>query len=416
MTRREGQRRAKRLLEQLRQAREQIDRLQAELQSYSQKDAQLQTQHDVLEESQKHFEQREAELDEDRQQLDAGRADLDVRQSEFEKKLRQWEEEAEARQEQWRRQEREFQAKRERWEAKHQEIESRLTEWHGELDAREARLGRQRPTAAEPSSAGLPDRRGTMLRSDASTAAGEPTDTLGAGEVSILGRDGGSSCCDETPRAARGSETKNRADDEGEESIDEYMANLMRRLQGIAEIPPEELPSLDEIQPAAVSRQAYLGANHPYRKQEDAENQEEVLKKKPASRRRATIESMSTLAAMRELAMASANSAITTHTQNHLRKKIRGKLFLSVAAMVLGTVLLVGWMVWGFGGWNLYIGVVGVILSLVWVVQFAVLTGRLTTTRSGNLIWTGNHAKKTRPTPPAGDEASVEPPSAVDAP
>ncbi|HBO43713.1 MAG TPA: hypothetical protein DD670_07230 [Planctomycetaceae bacterium] len=382
--------------------------MQAELQSYSQKDAQLQTQHEVLEESQKHFQQREVEIDEDRRQLDAGRADLDVRQSEFEKKLLQWEQEAEARQEQWRRQEREFQAKRKRWEAKHQEIEARLTEWHGELDAREARLGRQRAPAAEPSDAALSDRRGAGARSNASTPTREPTDALGMGDVSILGRDEGSSTHDETPKAARRGKPETRADDEEGESIDEYMANLMRRLQGIAEIPPEELPSLDEIQPAAVSRQAYLGANHPYRMPEDAEKQDEASQKKPAPKRRAALESMSTLAAMRELAMASASSAITAHTQNRLRKKIRGKLFLSGIAMVLGTVLLLGWMVWGFGGWNLYVGAVGMILSLMWVVQFAVLTGRLTTTRSGNLVWTGSHAKKTRPTPPAGEESSGE--------
>jgi hypothetical protein len=189
---------------------------------------------------------------------------------------------------------------------------------------------------------------------------------------------------------------------EDEESVDEYMARLMARLKTMTDTEVPDDRDVRSSEPSAMSRQAFLGANHPYRQNHEGEEESgeeatgESQPARPTVRRsRSALESVSSLAALRELATAAAASAITTHTRNRLRKMIRGKLFLSSVALALGVGLIVSWSAWGLQTRSLYIGAAGIFLSLLWVVQWAVLSGRLIRTRSGHLSWNPQHLQRT---------------------
>ena len=77
---------------------------------------------------------------------------------------------------------------------------------------------------------------------------------------------------------------------------------------------------------------------------------------------------------MREVATASAASAITTHARSQLRGKIRGKLFLSLMALTIGVGLIMGSLMGNLRDRNLYIGMISLFLMLLWAVQYALLT------------------------------------------
>jgi hypothetical protein len=103
------------------------------------------------------------------------------------------------------------------------------------------------------------------------------------------------------------------------------------------------------------------------------------------------------------LATATASSAISTYTQKQLKKAIRGKLLLSLSTLALSLSLVAGWFLWGFRTWHFYVGVAGLFLALLWGVQYAVLTGRLTLTTSGGLRWKKQDGKKKDKAPSTGE-------------
>jgi len=499
----QGRRRARRLVEELRRARQEIERLrgrvsqtadqadhcQAELDArwkqLRQEAERLEAQRTVLDEHRKHQEQRETELDEDRRQIDACRAELEVRQTEFEQRQqqwdrqcgereqqqreseqspafqaseaaassdaardellaeraafeeekRQWEAEVQAHRLQWEQQQREFEQQRQRLAAKHQEVEARLTDWQLELDEQEARLEKQRQAVAdrEPSWPAA----ASEIMSAKPARAGQPAERaphhppeaaapIAPRAVLPLPISGGESLPEASPQVAEeeveahrpqratpgpvetaaareadrvSEETKpgdvdqvdERKEKEDDESIDDYMARLLKRLNVMTTTEPKDSGEVRAPKPAAISRQAFLGANHPYRQkteeEQKAENEEAAAKRAATRRHRPTLEGITTLAAMRELATGAASSAISAHARSQLKKTMRGKLFLSIAAMALGVSLIAGRLVWSFQNWQFYVGVAGLFLAILWVVQYAVLIGRLTVTRSGHLSW-----------------------------
>lgn len=339
---------------------------------------------------------------------------------EFEHEKRQWQAEVQTWQTQWEEERRQFEQQQERWLVKHQEVETRLTDWQHELDAREAQLKKELPATTgrtEPSQA----------KASARAQAGPAVDRNTPDEVdsSPLVPDEETLC--ETPSerstgvtagtpphnalepseteatsSLRESKERNQAGTTGEdndESIDEYMSRLMQRLNSMAESPPEPPPLVQLENPAALSRQAYLGANHPFRQKaehDEATSEEtQAAAKRPTTKRRTPIlESMSSLAAMREVATASATSAISVHTRNELRKKIRSRLILSLAALTLGVTLIVTSSIWKNSGSNLYIGLIAVFVALLWIIQYALLTGRLIFSQSKGLSWNKDYAEE----------------------
>jgi len=112
------------------------------------------------------------------------------------------------------------------------------------------------------------------------------------------------------------------------------------------------------------------------------------------------------LTAMRELANLSAQAALDKHTHGKMRGLRRRKLFLCVGGLLCGGLLL--WLSIARGA-NLafYAAMVGFLGSLLWAVQYALLTGRMVLDRRGHLAW----KSQARPAAKPGDEepASVAP-------
>jgi hypothetical protein len=387
-----------------------------------------------------------AELAKQREELRAERTAFDIER-------RQAQAELERRREDWQQERRQFDEQRDRWAAKHQEIEARLTDWQHELDMREAHLEQEDATRAERHAPTEVESTMTVVG-----AASTPAETRPAGDApvnlaSVLAktntpsrapqrageaetpaapteteqpatRSAAEAATASTVTAGRGGEGVARVpaessdppaagEENNEESIDQYMARLMNRLKSMTDTEVPDDRDVRSSEPAAMSRQAFLGADHPYRKnREEGEGQgeedgETTGPPQPVVRRtRSALESVSSLAAMRELASAAAASAITAHTRNRLRKIIRGKLFLSSVALVLGAGLIVAWFTWGLQTRSLCIGAAGLFLSLLWVVQWAVLSGRLIRTRSGHLSWNTDHAKASKETASGESPAS----------
>jgi hypothetical protein len=107
------------------------------------------------------------------------------------------------------------------------------------------------------------------------------------------------------------------------------------------------------------------------------------------------------LAAMREVANLSAQSALGYHVRAQMLRATRSKLSIVVVGLLAGSALL--WM-WGQPGAGLsaLLGAVGAFLAaLVWGIGYAVATGRLGAGESGQ---------------PAGSEpAAAAPPQPTDA-
>lgn len=457
LARREGRRRAKGLLAELRGARNEIKQLRGQLDEQHQ---QIESRRAVLEERQRQVERQEAELEEDRRQVEAHRAELDVRQTEFEQhrqqgdqtrrdieesrhveheqipsdasaestaqtnaaraeleaererfenEKRQWETEVKAHKNEWERQQHELEEQRRLRNAKHMEVESRLSDWERELDARQADLEKQR-LAVE----GLPAVAGPRIeptplaakivspplesdkKMDAQPTGPQKTETAADSEATTF------------PTAAAQEDAKtNKHAESGKEddgSIDEYMTQLLERLNVITGAESKETAPV--LKPSVTSRQAFLGANHPYRqksKEEEAEEEEVAEAKTAKTRRRSALEGIS-LSAMRELATATAVSAITAHKRNQMQRKIRGKLLLAVGALALGASLVIGWFLWHFKSWHFYAGVVGLFLAFLWVIQYVILHTRL---RFGH----SNHSGRNNS--PTGAEVSPSTTNAV---
>ncbi|MBN2216797.1 MAG: hypothetical protein JW719_05440 [Pirellulales bacterium] len=431
LARREGRRRAKDLLAELRGARNEIKQLRGQLDEQHQ---QIESRRAVLDERQRQVERQEAELEEDRRQLEAHRAELDVRQTEFERcqqqweqtrrdpeqsqraehepipsdtsaesaaqttaaqaaleaererfenEKRQWEIEVNTHKNDWERQQHELEEQRRLRNAKHMEVEARLSDWERELDARQADLEKQTLAVEGPPAAAGPRIEPTPLAAKIVSPPLESekkTDTQSTGpQIPETAAD--SDATTFPTNAAQEDAPKNKRAESGKEddgSIDEYMSQLLERLNVITGAETKETAPI--LKPSVASRQAFLGANHPYRQKskEEESEEEEAARTKTAKPRRhhSALEGIS-LSAMRELATATAVSAITAHKRNQMQRKIRGKLLLAVGALALSASLVIGWFLWHFQSWHFYAGVVGLFLAFLWVIQYVILHTRL---------------------------------------
>ncbi|MCL4191593.1 MAG: hypothetical protein KJZ87_07590 [Thermoguttaceae bacterium] len=110
-------------------------------------------------------------------------------------------------------------------------------------------------------------------------------------------------------------------------------------------------------------------------------------------------ETLADLRAMRELANLSAQSALNRHTRQTLKRTIRSKLMVALVAVVACGCLGWIWHAYGRHGATLAAAGLSLLVACYWTVQYAVLTGRLSITRTGHLDWNRNEAAAVEPVP-----------------
>ena len=168
-----------------------------------------------------------------------------------------------------------------------------------------------------------------------------------------------------------------------EESIDDYMTQLLERLRK-----GSGSPAPARRVEAPVPTPAPVRAAEPARavpKEPEVADAETSPHAPTAAPRPAAVETAPhatapetqvSMAAMRELANLSAQSAISRHNRWQMVRTKRGKLLIVLQGLIIGGALL--WM-WGRPGARVFIlcgAVASFLTAAVWGIEYAVLTGR----------------------------------------
>lgn len=211
---------------------------------------------------------------------------------------------------------------------------------------------------------------------------------------------------DLTPKQEKTIATSPSTPGETNESIDDYMAQLLGRLrarESASQASPAEAEKPKQAEPAIAATAAAPVAVSA-RPREIASDPAEVMPKPQTPQRSVNLE------AMRELANFSAQAAIDSHSRGKLRSLRRSKLLLTLSALTC-SLLLMGIWAWRGGDVNLLVGAIGFLVAVLWGTQYAVLSGRLSVDKSGHLAWqaSGQSLEEDESTdsdvPPSADEA-----------
>jgi hypothetical protein len=292
------------------------------------------------------------ELDERGCQLSALRTQLDARQTEIDERCRQW-------------------------EANQTEVRRELDERGCQLDALQTQLDARQTEIDERYSQREAARaavRSPLVEDDRTSKLPEGPEFPASPDVAPLG-------LAEVVRQAATTETFAR--DDGEESIDSYMTRLLARSRGDAASGPskQRSPANPKAGPAPApepeSRQSAAPPSAPGPHCEPVQ----------LTPRIAPPEQRIDLWAMRELANLSARTAVNRHMRRQMLLTTRTKLFITVASIGVGGILL--WM-WGSSGSprvTFYAALASFSVALLWGMQYAVLSGRLIVNSLGRLEW-----------------------------
>ena len=383
--------------------RAELDALQAELEQQREQwqaeraeaEQQLGRRTEELDGRNAELESRRAALDEERhgwetqraegesqsiEQIDAQRTELDAQREELEQQ-------------------------RQQWQAEHSEAEQQLGRRTEELDARSAELQSRRTALDEErrdwetqraeteEQAGQRDRHATIESEQIDRAADsqpadqgdseQPSEEAPVDLEAVLRRMGnmgvlrGDEPQESSPAepvadvmAPQPEAASLPAADEEEESIDDYMAQLMKRVQ-------------------TAAQGAKKTENRPQRRQSESPSEapaEQPPSVPPAVQRRrepvemapraAAPERVTDLSAMRELANLSAQTAIDRHTRRTAILTNRSKLLVATVGAVTGGLLL--WMWWTIVPSRLVLYAVstGFAVAGLWGLQYLLLTGR----------------------------------------
>ncbi|MEN6556808.1 MAG: FHA domain-containing protein [Thermoguttaceae bacterium] len=170
-----------------------------------------------------------------------------------------------------------------------------------------------------------------------------------------------------------------------EESIDDYMSRLMKRLRSA---------SGDAVAPAYVLSPSQSSANASDTAKPLAETERPPISEPsiPAgaapvelSPRAVAPERNVDLSALRELANLSAQSAISQHARQMLVHAMYSKLAVMLVALATGTTLLWMWKTLGAAQTTFYSALVALLVAIYWGMEYALLSGRLTIGRTGHL-------------------------------
>ena len=266
-------------------------------------------------------------------------------------------------------------------EARERELDRR----QAELEAVEAQLG-TRQSALEARERELDGRQAELeaLRSELSAASSEADRAKG-------------------PSAARPSGGASE-----EESIDQYMTRLLQRVRATTGSSASSeastgTPDTDIGEPSSQPAAVPLGTPAPG----SDTSQDSAANRSPSAmaRRSAAREDSANRGAMRELANVAAQTAIDHHARRRLVRLSTSKLTVILLALISGAAMLWTWWFFGAGVSTFYAGLVSFLIALYWGVQYAVLKGRVTVSRSGHLGWKSPE----QPTPPPDPEPTPPP-------
>ena len=181
-------------------------------------------------------------------------------------------------------------------------------------------------------------------------------------------------------------------DDDG--SIDEYMAQLLQRMRSprsqpaasvsIATADPPRAPMGPGVSDAPETESPGASAAQP------APGRRTPTQMSPMA---VAPEKHGGLAAMRELANMSAQTALHKHARGQTKKSARGKLLVAAAGALAGGLLLVLCFHWEAGPLAFVAAMAGFAVGGIWGLHWAFLTGHLIVNK-GRVKWAAKPVKK----------------------
>jgi hypothetical protein len=349
-------------------------------------------------------------LDEQRRQHDDERSQLDGQRDALEQDRQAWE--AQSREIQAERSQldtlrREFDERRGQWDAARRQQEQELAQRRDDLDARQREWDLRQQDGEDRGSSREAERQEPETAESGRLSESAPVDAS-----EILGRLGVAALVPDEESAAPSPEVRSVAEpldkpgpvkEEDDESIHDYMARLMQRVRSVAQEPVAPGPRRDSRQPAASEPEALPRQEGPA----------------DLSPRRSAPENAERLSAMREVASASAHSAIDLHARTKHRESVREKLLFTMTALICGVSLIGAWAKFGASNVSYYVGLISLLASVVWAVRYAVLSGRMMVNPSGRLKWQSanrsDDGHDDEPTETGDGTAAAKTPAAIDA-
>ncbi len=174
-------------------------------------------------------------------------------------------------------------------------------------------------------------------------------------------------------------------EDQPEESIEEYMAGLLARVNGGSSACGPSAPVERNVGPRPT------GTPESSERADCTDNEESPARPSEVSRPRPVVETAARavpkrpraraperaedLVTLRELANLSAQSALDTHARSRLRKSVNAKLAVVAVALVTAAILFFRWRIAPGSNMYYYMGLAVVLIALLWGVQYAVLAG-----------------------------------------
>ncbi len=386
---RQGRQRARRLLEKLRSADEELARLQklqAEL-------PELQRQ---LDERAEALNSRSSDLDLQREEFEREHCGLKAKLTEAEGQFRRRIEQFDADRAELAVQREEFRLCRQQWEAERQAMELQPAEPAAESEQLQQPEVQEPPEEIPPEAASEePIDIGDVFRrlgSGESASGDEPVQESSAEGEPHQPSDG--AAADESAEPSRP-----REEDREEESITDYMSRLMDRVHAIRgddkredhhqgepqpeppvesaspPQPPVESPSQPQrpVEPALQDAAEAPAPDEPSIPQPAAEPPRQPAEMAP---RAVTPEKQIDLSAMRDLANLTAHSAIDHHAKQQARHASWGRLLIVVVAIGVGIGLLWIWRMTGSGNLTFYSAMVSFLVALLWILKCAGLASR----------------------------------------
>ncbi|MCX7428357.1 MAG: hypothetical protein NTW96_22345 [Planctomycetia bacterium] len=334
--------------------------LEGQWRQHEEQRGQLDSQREALERDRRTWEAQSGEAQTERSQLEASRREIDEQRAQWDATRRE--------------QEQELARRREDFEARERELEAWQREWEDRRSLPEAEG--DEPGSAEP---GRPSESAPV---DASEILGR------LGVVPLVPDDEPEPSSPEVQSVAASSAEAAPAREEDDESINEYMARLMQRVRTVAQEPVAPGPRREPERPVPSEPET------PPRQQEPVDR----------SPRRSAPENVERLSAMRELASASAHSAIDLHARNKHRESVREKLLFTITALVCGVGLIGAWARFGASNVSYYVGLISLLAGVVWAMRYAVLSGWIKVGQFGGLNW--RSAKPSGEAPDAGADGA----------
>ena len=181
---------------------------------------------------------------------------------------------------------------------------------------------------------------------------------------------------------------------DGEQSIEQYMAGLLARVNGESSMSPPAPVRQEQVSPGssqlkveggitsgeglAEERASEASSSSP--SDPDTDESPEASVSGPWAR---APEKAEDLVSLRELANLSAQSALDTHARSRLLRSVNAKLAVVAVALATAGVLFWRWFAVPSSVMHYYMGLAVILVAVLWGVQYAALAGYAYLTSSG---------------------------------